>query len=158
MQYTYWDFFSIAQNSFWTQFWCLLVLLLCFLFHLYHIAKHFPLKTFFIRTNKKRVSQGEINWIGSVGPGDCAIFGQKLLNTQHGVGRCARKLPIIKCAYALKESSRNFHWSQCSLSLKHQLLYWWFLEHSPSGGSLYYKGAHSPEDNYGLGGTPFYKV
>ena len=28
MQYTYWDFFSTAQNSFWThQFWCLLVLL-----------------------------------------------------------------------------------------------------------------------------------
>ena len=40
---------------------------------------------------------------------DHAVFGQKLLNTQHGVGRCAHKSPIMKWANVMKESSRNIH-------------------------------------------------
>ena len=37
IQYTYWDFFSTAQNRFWTcQFWCLLVLLPFFVSPLAH--------------------------------------------------------------------------------------------------------------------------
>ena len=35
------------------------------------------------------------------------VFGQKLLNTQHSVGRCTRKSPIMKWADALKESLKN---------------------------------------------------
>ena len=35
------------------------------------------------------------------------IFGQKLLNTQHGIGRYTGKSPIIKWANALKESSKE---------------------------------------------------
>ena len=36
----------------------------------------------------------------------------KLLNTQHDVGRCARKSPTMKWANALKESLKNIHRSQ----------------------------------------------
>ena len=47
MKYTYRDIFSTAQNSFWTcRFWCLLVLC-CFLFHLFHLGKTFPFETIF---------------------------------------------------------------------------------------------------------------
>ena len=42
---------------------------------------------------------------------------QKLLNTQHGVGRCARKLLVMKVANALKKS---FTEAKGSLSQHHQ--------------------------------------
>ena len=75
-------------------------------------------------------------------------FGQKLLNTQHGCGSCASKWRL--------ESSKTIHRSQ------RQPLTTQpsgtdtdvFLEHSCSGGSLYYKEAHSPEDNSGFFGSP----
>ena len=35
------------------------------------------------------------------------LFGQKLLNTQRGMGKCADKSPIMKETNALKESSKN---------------------------------------------------
>ena len=41
--------------------------------------------------------------------GGHALLDQKLLGTQHGVGRCACKLPIMKWANALKESSKKTH-------------------------------------------------
>ena len=34
-----------------------------------------------------------------------AVFHQKLLNTQHSMGRCTRKSPMMKWANALKKSS-----------------------------------------------------
>ena len=45
------------------------------------------------------------------------FFCQKLLNTQHGVGRCANKSPM-KWANALKESSKKFTEAKGSLSRK----------------------------------------
>ena len=39
-------------------------------------------------------------------------FGQKLLNTQWGVGGCTWKSPIMKWAKAFKESLKKIHWSQ----------------------------------------------
>ena len=36
--------------------------------------------------------------------GGHVVFGQKLLNNQHGVGRYARKSPITKWVHVLKES------------------------------------------------------
>ena len=71
-----------------------------------------------------------------------AIFGRKLLNTQHDVGRCARKLPIMKRANALKGSSEK---SLKPKAASHNNASWCTdtdgsLEHSPSGGSLCYKG------------------
>ena len=108
-------FFSTAQNSFWTrQFWCLLELLpfFNFLFHHFHVSKTFAFEDFFIQGNQKN-------------HGGHAIFGQKLLNTQHGVGRCACKSPLMKWANALKESSKKFTEAECSRSQQRQLLHWY---------------------------------
>ena len=71
-------------------------------------AKHFPLRMFFIQgNNNKKITQGESRRIGSVGHGGHAIFGQKLLNTQHSVGRCTCKSPIMKWANVLKVFKTN---------------------------------------------------
>ena len=51
------------------------------------------------------------------------FFGQKLLNTEHGVGRCACKSPIMKWANTLKESSKKFTEAEHSLSQQCQLAY-----------------------------------
>ena len=93
MQYTFQDVFSTAQNSFWTCPFGCLVVLLQFFFTSSTLAKHFPLRTFFIQGYKKK-SLGEIWWIERVGHRGHAIFGQKLLNTQYCVGRCICKSPI----------------------------------------------------------------
>ena len=88
-------------------------------------------------------SESKIRWIGRVGHGGHAVFGQKLLNTQCGVGRCAGKSLIMKWVNTLKESSKTNSLKPNSAS--HNNANWYtntdgFLEHSPSGGSLYYKG------------------
>ena len=48
---------------------------------------------------------------------------KKLLNTQHSVGRCPHKSPIMKWANALKESSKKFTEAKCSLSQQCQLVH-----------------------------------
>ena len=99
MQFTHWDIFSTAQNSLRTHwFWCLLVLLVFSCFPSSTLAKHFPLRTFFIQGSKKNVTWDKITWIGRVGYGGHAVLSQKLLNTQHRVGRCTYKSPIMKWA------------------------------------------------------------
>ena len=63
MQYTYQDVFSTAENSFLTQwFWCLLVLL-PFLFYLFHIGKNVSLWELFSsgETKKSRLGQDQVN-------------------------------------------------------------------------------------------------
>ena len=75
------------------------------------LAKHLPLKTFFIWGNKKKVTGWD--WVNrELGHGGHAIFGQKLMNTQHTVSQCTHKSPIVKWANALKESSKEIHLSQ----------------------------------------------
>ena len=79
--------------------------------------------------------------MGRVGLGGHAIFGQKLLNTQPGMGRCTCESPM-KQANPLKKSSKKN-------SLKLHSIFpnnagWYtetdgFLEHFPSWGNLYYK-------------------
>ena len=143
MQYTYWDVFSTAQNSFWTHwFWSLLVLLP---FHLFHLGKMFPFEDIFHlgkKTNKK-VTWGKIGWIERVGPKGHVVLGQKLLNTQLSVGRCAHKSPIMKWGNTLKESLKK---NSLKLNVaSHNNASWYtdtdgFLEHLLSGRSLYYKG------------------
>ena len=59
-------------------------------------AKHFPLRIFFHVEKQQKVAWGEIGKIESVRHGGPAIFGQKVLNTQSGVGRYAGKSPIMK--------------------------------------------------------------
>ena len=49
-----------------------------------------------------------------------AVFGQKLLNIQCDVGRCALKSPIMNWANVLKESSKKFTEAEHSLSQYHQ--------------------------------------
>ena len=87
------------------------------------LAKHFPLRNFFIQGNKNRLSgQDRVNW-GK--PGGHAIFGQKMLNTECGVGRCSCKSPIMKWANTLKDSSKKFTEAKCSLSQQCQLVHWY---------------------------------
>ena len=71
------------------------------------------------------------------------LFGQKLQNNQHSVGRCAHKSPMITWANALRVFKKKNSLKLNAAS--HNNTSWYidadgFLENSPSGGSLYYKG------------------
>ena len=61
----------------------------------FHMSKMFPFKDFF-HLGKKKVARDEIGWIGSVEHRGHAIFGQKLLNSQWDMGKCAHKSPIMQ--------------------------------------------------------------
>ena len=118
--------------------------------------KCFPLRPFFIQGNMK-VTWGKIVWTRSVGHGGHAIFGQKLLNTQHSVSQCACKSLFMKWANMLKREFKNN--SLMLNAASHNNASWYtdtdgFLENSPSGGSLYcVQGAHPSEDNPGCFGV-----
>ena len=61
MQYTYQDFFSTAQNSFWTcWFWCLLQLLLFFVLFLPHWQNVSLWRLFSSGETNKKVTQDEL--------------------------------------------------------------------------------------------------
>ena len=83
-------------------------------------------------------------------------LGSKLLNTQHGVGVCAYKSPIIKWANALKESSKRIYWSQMQplTTMPAGTLYRWIPKTFISWGKLVLQGGCPPEDNSILGGCP----
>ena len=72
----------------------------------------------------------------------------QILNTLRDVGRCACKSSIVKWANVLKQSSKKkIHTS------------WYtdtdgFLEHSPSGGGLNYKGPALQKTIPGFLGSP----
>ena len=72
------------------------------------------------------------------------FFGPKLLNIpEGGVGGCARKSPLMKLTNGLYESSKKN--SPKPKAISPNKASWCtdtdgFLEHSPSRGSLYYKG------------------
>ena len=85
--------FFTAENSFWThQFWGPFSASAIFYFTS-STCKTFPFEDFFHLGKQKQVAQGDIGWIRKIGHGGHAFFGQKLLNTQHNVGRCA---PLLK--------------------------------------------------------------
>ena len=157
IQYTYQDIFPTAQNSFWTRQFCCFLVFLPFLFHVFPSARCFPLRTFFIWENKKKVIQDQIGWIGRVGHGNLAVFGQKLLNTQHSVGRHIYKSPSWNGPMCWNRLQKNLLKLNAA-SLNNAI---WctdtdgFLEHSPSGGSLYL-GACPPEYN-SFFWSPLYK-
>ena len=77
-----------------------------FLFHLIlqGKAKCFPWRISFHVGKQKKSCSG---WRGWVGQGVHVVFGQKLLNIQHSMGRFTCKSPIMKWANALKESSKK---------------------------------------------------
>ena len=141
MQYTSWDFFhcskqvlnsSVLMPFSGAAFFCL--------FRLFHISKMFPCEDIFHPRKQQKITQGEIGWIGRVRHRIHAVFGQKLLNTQHGVGRCAREMGkhierIFKKKKKIIEAHRGLSPDSTS----------WYtdtdgsLAHSPSGGNQYYK-------------------
>ena len=143
MQYTCWDISSPAQNRFCThRFWYLLLFLQFFvssLLHQQNISLWGLLS--FMGRNKQKVGQGKIGRIGRVGHEGHVTFGQKLRNTQQGVGRC-----IMKWQMHWKSLQNNIHGSLMQPLKKRLLMYWyrWALERSPSRGSLYYKGSSLP--------------
>ena len=96
--------FPTAQNSFWTcWFWCLLVLLLFFVSPLPHQQKYFPLRTFFIQGNIKKLIRERSGKLGGWGTGSCHFWSKTaeylmqfyilgvLVNTW-----CSCKSPIMK--------------------------------------------------------------
>ena len=80
-----------------------------FLFHLFHISKTLPFEDFFHQGKLKKVAWDKNGWIGRVKHRGHAVFGQKLLNTQYSMGRCAHKSPIMKWANASEKSSKKIH-------------------------------------------------
>ena len=108
-------------------------------------AESFPLRTFFSSEEPKKCHSGQ-GWVIREGEawGSCRS-GQKLLNTQCDVSRCARKSSVMKWANLERVFKKN------SLKLKaasHNNARWYtdtdgFLEHSPSRGSLCYRGRPS---------------
>ena len=86
------------------------------------------------------------------------FFGQKL-NTQHSVGRCACKSPVMKWTNALilqkkktslKQNAASHNNASRSTDTEG------FLEHPPKQGKPVLQGAHPPEDNSILGEGPPY--
>ena len=158
IQCTHGTIFSTAQNRFWTRwFWFLLVLLLVFVSPLPHQQTISLWDSFFSCGQTKKESYlGKDQVIGRVGHRGHAVFGQKLLTTQHSVVRCAHKSPFMKWANTLKESSKKFTDAKCSLS---QYASWspdadGFVEHSPRRESLYYKGPTLLKITLGFFGSP----
>ena len=134
-------------------------LILKTVFELFHISKTFPFEDHFFSRKQKSCS-GEIWGIKRVRRRGRAVFCQKLLNTQWGVGRCARKSPIMKWARALKESpkpislklntaSHNASWSADTDE---------FLEHTTSGGSLCCNGPTLQKIILIFWGSPLYMM
>ena len=121
-------FFPLLKTVFWTcQLWCLLVLLLFFVLPLPHGQKVSLWGLFSSEEIKKKVTWGETEWIGSVQHRGHAVLGQRLLNTQYDVGRCACKSSIMKWAIALRElkkKKKNHTEAQLSLSQQCQLVRW----------------------------------
>ena len=107
---------------------------------------------------QKKVARGEIEWIERVGCGSHAIFGQKLLNTQHSVGGALvnhsswkRQMCWVFKKNSLKPnaaSPNNASWYTNTNG---------FLEHSPTGGSLYYPW-HCTYDNFRVFGVPLVAI
>ena len=136
----YWDIFSTAQQQFLNS--SILMPFTAsdiFCFTSCTSANTFPLRTFFIQGNKKKVAWGEIGWIGRVGNKGHAVFGHKvwaggLVNHPSWNGQTSESLQqkFMEAEHSLLKKRQLVHLIQ-------NIWYGGFLEHSPSGGSLYYK-------------------
>ena len=131
-----------------------------FLFHLFHIGKMLPCEDFFHpgKQKKKKSCLGQ-DWVTKEGEarGSCSFFGQKLMNTQRGVGRCAYKSPTMKWANSVKESSKTIHWSQTqplTTTPAGTLFQMGSLNTHLAGGSLHSKGPALQKINLGFLGSP----
>ena len=159
MQYTYRDIFSTAQSSFWTcRFWCFLVLLPFFCFTSTS-TKHFPLRTFFVKGNKKNLLRVRLGKWGGWSTRVMRFFDQKLLKTQHSMGRCAPKSPMMKWANALSRQ-KKFTEAEHSLSQQRQLVYWyrWVPRTLISLGKPELQEVCPPENNSRVFWVPHHNV
>ena len=159
MQCTYRDIVSTARNSFWTgQFWCLLVLL-PFCFTSPTSAKCFLLGLLSSKETNEMRHSSWIGWIGRVGPRGHAGFGQNcwtlsvvwagvLLNHPPWNGQMHWKRLQKKKKNSLKPNTAS-HNNASRYTETNGL-----LEHSPSGGSLYYKGSALQKIIPGFFGSP----
>ena len=114
------------------------------MFYLFHIGKTFPVEDIFHPGKPIKVTQGEIRWIGRVGHGIHAVFGQKLLTLSAvwAGALIAHKSPITKQVNTLEFF---FFKSLKPNTASHNNASWYtdrdgFQEHLPSRGILYYKG------------------
>ena len=99
--------------------------------------------------------------IGNLGHGGHAVFGQKLLNTQHMWTGAPVNHPPWNEQMCWKSLQKKFTEAKHSLSQQHQLATDTdeFLEHSCSRGSLYYKEPTLPKITPVLeGGPPSYEM
>ena len=151
--------FFHCSKQFWTcWFWCLLVLRPLFVSPLPHQQNIFLWGLF----SSKETKNSCLGWnlvYGGAGHNGHAIFGQKLLNTLHSVGRCAQKSPIRKWANALslQKNSRKPNTASHNNTSRYSDTDG-FLEHSPSRGSLYYKGHALQKIIPGFGGPYSYII
>ena len=84
--------FFHSSKQFWThQFWCLLVFLPFFVSPLPQLQNISLWGLFSSRETKKKLSRASLGKKEGWGIGSHTVFGQKLLTTQCGVGRCAHK-------------------------------------------------------------------
>ena len=113
----------------------------------------FPFKNYFHPGEQKKVFQGKI---GEEVHGGHAVSGEKLLNIQSSVRRCTSKSSIMKWANTGKSLQKN---SLKPDTASHNSACWCtdtdgFLEHSPSGRSLYYNGPTLQKIILGFWGGP----
>ena len=139
MQYTYQDVFSTAQNSVWTrQFWYLLVLLLFFVSSLLHRQNIFLWGLLSPGETKKKSPGARLGEWERSGKGvmlflvkNCwtlsAMWADMLINHPSWNGQTSESL------------QNKYTAVEHSFSQQHLLVHDTdvFLEHSPSGGSLY---------------------
>ena len=138
MQYTYRGFFPVLQTV--RNLLVLVPFSACAIFcFTSSTSEDVSLWWLFSTGETKKATGGKTGWIGRVGHGGHAHFGQKLLNTHRGTGRCTDKSPIMKRANGCWKSLQKIHWSRMQ-PLTTMPDTDEFLEHSPGGRSLCYKG------------------
>ena len=135
MQYTYWDSFSTAQNSFWTcRFWCLL-----------SVSAHWQNISFWGRFSSRqirKVAWSEVGWIGRAGDGDLVIWSK----TAEKSAQCWQMCSQITHHEMSQWVGRVFKKNSPKLNAaSHNNASWYtdtdrILEHSPGWGTLYYNG------------------
>ena len=121
MQYTYWDIFSTAQNSFWTRwFWCLLVLLRFLVLPLPHQQNVSLWGSFSL--GKQRSFGARSGEYGEWGMGFMPFLVKKCLTLSVVWAGALINHPS---GNPFKQSSKKFTEADCSLSQQHQLVHWY---------------------------------
>ena len=142
VQYTYQDVFPLLRTVFWThQFWCLLVLLSFFISPLPHGQNVSLWGIFSSRETKSPSGWDQVNREGGAW-GPCPFWSK---TAEHSVW-CRQVHSQITHNEMGKRVQRVFKKNSLKRNTaSHNNASWWtdpdgFLEHSPSRGSLYYKG------------------